>query len=301
MNPDPSRAMAVVGAGVIGLSWARLARDHGWRVAIVDPDPGLDEAVRAEFGADDPLVSWGADQDAAVDGVDLVQESGPERLPVKQQIFAELLAAAPAEAVLATSSSTIGASLISNGLDGAERIIVGHPFNPPALMPLVEVVPGAKTSSETTQRALGLYRELDRVPVVVGRELPGFVANRLQMALAREAQYLVQQGVVDVAGLDAILQNSLGLRWATIGLFEGNALGGGPGGARHLLKGVGAEMGRLELGCPSSEPAATERLIEGIETAYGVGDDAYQRLAARRDRRTRAVLDALGAVDDAAL
>ena len=293
MSTEPSRAIAIIGAGVIGLSWARLARDHGWRVAITDPHPKLGEWVEAEFGSDDPLVTWSADQNAVVDGVDLVQENGPERLVVKQQIFAELINAAPRDAVLATSSSSIGASLIAADLDNAGRIIVGHPFNPPALMPLVEVVPGAKTSAETVERTLSLYRELHRAPVVIRQELPGFVANRLQMALSREARYLVQTGVVGVADFDTILQNSLGLRWATIGLFEGNVLGGGPGGARHLFAGVGAETGQIELGTPSTDPAVVAKMVDEIEAVYGVGEEVYQQLAARRDRRTKAVLKAL--------
>jgi ketoreductase RED1 len=293
MSTKPSRAIAIIGAGVIGLSWARLARDHGWRVAITDPNPKLGEWVEAEFGSDDPLVTWSADQNAVVDGVDLVQENGPERLAVKQQIFAELVSAAPPDAVLATSSSSIGASLIAADLDNAGRIIVGHPFNPPALMPLVEVVPGAKTSAETVERALSLYRELHRAPVVIRQELPGFVANRLQMALSREARYLVQTGVVGVADFDTILQNSLGLRWATIGLFEGNVLGGGPGGARHLFAGVGAQTGQIELGTPSTDPAVVAKMVDDIEAVYGVGEKVYQQLAAKRDRRTRAVLKAL--------
>ena len=293
MTTTPPRAIAIIGAGVIGLSWARLARDHGWRVAITDPSPQLDEWVQGEFGAEDPLVTWSPDQDEVVQGVDLVQENGPERLPLKKQIFGALLKTAPADAVLATSSSSIAASLIAEDFDTACRIIVGHPFNPPALMPLVEVVPGNKTSDDTVTRAVGLYRELDRAPVVIRKELPGFVANRLQMAMTREAQYLVETGVVTVDEFDTILQNSLGLRWATIGLFEGNVLGGGVGGARHLFAGVGAETGQIQLGIPSRDPEVVEKLIDDIETTYGVGEATYDRLVAKRDQRTIAVLDAL--------
>ena len=293
MTTTPPRAIAIIGAGVIGLSWARLARDHGWRVAITDPSPQLDEWVQGEFGAEDPLVTWSPDQDEVVQGVDLVQENGPERLPLKKQIFGALLKTAPADAVLATSSSSIAASLIAEDFDTAGRIIVGHPFNPPALMPLVEVVPGNKTSDDTVTRAVGLYRELDRAPVVIRKELPGFVANRLQMAMTREAQYLVESGVVGVGEFDTILQNSLGLRWATIGLFEGNVLGGGVGGARHLFAGVGAETGQIQLGIPSRDPEVVEKLIDDIETTYGVGEATYDRLVAKRDQRTIAVLDAL--------
>jgi ketoreductase RED1 len=293
MTTTPPRAIAIIGAGVIGLSWARLARDHGWRVAITDPSPQLEEWVRGEFGTDDPLVTWSHDQDEVVHGVDLVQENGPERLPLKKQIFGALLKTAPADAVLATSSSSIAASLIGEDFDKPDRIIVGHPFNPPALMPLVEVVPGNKTTDDTVTRAVGLYQELDRAPVVIRKELPGFVANRLQMAMTREAQYLVETGVVGVGEFDTILQNSLGLRWATIGLFEGNVLGGGVGGARHLYAGVGAETGQIELGTPSHDPEVVKKLIDDIEATYGVGEATYDGLVAKRDRRTIAVLNAL--------
>jgi ketoreductase RED1 len=153
-------------------------------------------------------------------------------------------------------------------------------------MPLVEVVPGNKASDDTVTRAVGLYGELDRAPVVIRKELPGFVANRLQMAVTKEAQYLVETGVVGVGAFDTILQNSLGLRWATIGLFEGNVLGGGVGGA-------GAETGQIELGTPSRDPEVVEKLIGDIEATYGVGEATYDRLVAKRDRRTIAVLDAL--------
>jgi ketoreductase RED1 len=295
MTTTPSRTMAIIGAGVIGLSWARLARDHGWRVAITDPSPQLEEWVHGEFGPDDPLVTYSSDQDEVVHDADMVQENGPERLPLKKEIFGALLKTTPAHAVLATSSSSIGASLIAEDFDRADRIIVGHPFNPPALMPLVEVVPGNKTSDDTVTRAVDLYRELDRAPVVIRKELPGFVANRLQMAMSREAQYLVETGVVGVDDFDTILQNSLGLRWATIGLFEGNVLGGGVGGARHLFAGVGAETSQIQLGTPSTDPEVVEKLIGDIEATYGVGEATYERLVAKRDQRTIAVLNALKA------
>ncbi|MGX1772508.1 FAD-dependent oxidoreductase [Nocardia brasiliensis] len=297
MSIQRARTIAVIGAGVIGMSWARLAQRHGWQVAIVDPRPDLREIVESAFGTGN-RVSWTADLAAAVEEADLVQESGPERLAVKQAIFAEILRAAPADAVLATSSSSITASLIAADLPDAGRIVVGHPFNPPELMPLVEVLPGNKTDEATVARAVALYTELDRVPIVIHKELPGFVANRLQLALTAEATYLVQSGVVGVAELDAILRNSLGLRWSTIGLFEGMVLGGGPGGARHLFAGVGAEVGKIEPGRPSTAPAMREKLVEDIENAYGTGEENFLRLVAKRDDRTRAVLEAIATVDD---
>ncbi|MCX6470545.1 MAG: 3-hydroxyacyl-CoA dehydrogenase NAD-binding domain-containing protein [Corynebacteriales bacterium] len=286
--------LAIVGAGVIGISWARLAREHGWTVTITDPRPDLRDIVTAAFG-DDPAVVATDDLAAAVRAADLVQENGPERLPVKQQLFAEIGAAAPADAVLATSSSSITASEIAVDLEPgvAARLLVGHPFNPPELMPLVEVLPGSRTAAETTETAVGLYRALDREPVVITTELPGFVANRLQAAISREARYLVQEGVVSPGDLDTILRNSLGLRWATIGLFEGNVLGGGPGGIAHLLAGVGAQTGGIEPGVPATDPESMRRLVEAVEDTYGSGAQVYETLARRRDRRTRAVLAAL--------
>ncbi|ORA59415.1 3-hydroxyacyl-CoA dehydrogenase NAD-binding domain-containing protein [Mycobacteroides franklinii] len=294
---DRQKTMAVVGAGVIGLSWARLARNHGWRVGITDPRDDLDALVAATFGADNPDVFGSHALTDVVAEADLVQENGPERLAVKHELFGQFLDSAPEHAVLATSSSSIGATLIADGLSAGDRVIVGHPFNPPELMPLVEVVPGAQTSESTLQNALELYRALGRAPIVIRKEVPGFVANRLQVALTREAQYLVEEGVVSVADLDIALQNSLGLRWAATGLFEGNALGGGPEGARHLYEGVGAEVGKIALGTPSADPQVIEQLIEDIDSAYGTGQQNYQRLLARRDERTSAVLAALRQLD----
>ncbi|KRQ30559.1 MULTISPECIES: 3-hydroxyacyl-CoA dehydrogenase NAD-binding domain-containing protein [Mycobacteroides] len=294
---DQQKTMAVVGAGVIGLSWARLARDHGWRVGITDPREDLDAVVEATFGADDPDVFASHTLAEVVAEADLVQENGPERLAVKHDLFGQFLESAPEHAVLATSSSSIGATLIADGLEASDRIVVGHPFNPPELMPLVEVVPGAHTSDSTLRTALELYRALGRAPIVIRREVPGFVANRLQVALTREALYLVAEGVVSVPDLDFALQNSLGLRWAATGLFEGNALGGGPEGARHLYKGLGAEVGKITPGTPPSDPQIVEQLLDAIDTAYGTGDENYHRLLTRRNERTRAILAALHQLD----
>lgn len=293
MSNTAPRKLAVIGAGVIGLSWARLAHAHGWQVAITDTSPHLQALVEAEFGPNDPLVTWDTDPDTVVKDADLVQENGPERLAIKQQIFTKAIQAAPKHAVLATSSSSITSTLITEGIEGAGRVLVGHPFNPPHLMPLVEVVPGVRTDEDVVAKAVELYRELSRVPVVIRKEIQGFVANRIQMAVSNEANYLVESGVIGIEEFDDILQNSLGLRWATIGLFQGKALGGGPGGARHLFAGVGAETSTIKLGEPSKDPAVVEALVEGIEAAYGVGEESYLHLSARRDKRTLAVLDAL--------
>ena len=285
--------IGIVGAGVIGLSWARLARAYDWRVKIFDVRPDVGDVVAQTFG-DDAHVVVTASLDDCVEGVDFVQENGPERVDVKRDTFDAMLKVVEPHVVLATSSSSITASEITD----APQVLVGHPFNPPELMPLVEVVPSPTTSSAAVDRAVEVYESLGRTPVVIGKEIPGFVANRLQGVISREARYLVQQGVVTPGQLDTILQNSLGLRWSTIGLFEGNVLGGGPGGIRHLISGVGATTGAIEYHSPATDAESMEHLIADVEETYGSGDETYKKLRERRDTRTRAVLGALKECDD---
>jgi len=275
-----SNTVAVVGAGVIGLSWARLFVEHGLTVLVTDPRPDLAEVV-----PDGVRVAGSVAE--AVRDADFVQENGPENLEFKKNLFAELVRVAPEHALLLSSSSAIPSTAFAEGIDGS-RILIGHPFNPPHVIPLVEVVPGAQTSEESVQRAVEFYRTLGRAPVVERKEIPGFVGNRLQAALSREAAYLVEQGVVTPADLDAVVTNSLGLRWATVGPFLGAHLGGGPGGYRHLAEHIGKSMQGLELGSPSGNP---EKLIKAVEDAYG--SSTYSALAETRDRRQLAVLTAL--------
>jgi ketoreductase RED1 len=151
------------------------------------------------------------------------------------------------------------------------RMMVGHPFNPPHVMPLVEIVPGEKTSPEAVQEALSFYRALGKAPVVLHREINGFVGNRLQAAVLRESIYLVQQGVVSVEELDTLVTNSLGLRWATVGPFKGIHLGGGPGGITHFLNHLGAMFEGLfnELGEAHINPDSIVQLAQQADAAYG--------------------------------
>ena len=272
--------VAVVGAGVIGLSWARLFSEHGMTVRVTDPRPDLADVVPAGVQVAGSVAE-------AVRDADFVQENGPENLEFKKALFAELVREAPAHALLLSSSSAIPSTAFAEGVDGS-RILIGHPFNPPHVIPLVEVVPGEQTSEESVQRAVEFYRSAGRTPVVERKEIPGFVGNRLQAALSREAAYLVEQGVVTPADLDTVVTNSLGLRWATVGPFLGAHLGGGPGGYRHLAEHIGKSMQGLALGIPSDNP---EKLIEAVEDAYG--SSTYSALAEARDRKQLAVLTAL--------
>ncbi len=277
--------VTIVGAGVIGVSWARLFGAAGWEVRVSDPRPDLAEVVARELGGLE--VAATGDLAAAAHGADFVQEAGPERTDVKEQVFAALAAHTADGVVLASSSSSLLPSVIAEGNPAADRIVVGHPFNPPELMPLVEVVPGPRTSAATVERATQVYRELGKLPIRLKKEIPGFVGNRLQKVLNDQAVYLVQQGVVDVADLDDLVRASLGLRWATIGPFQSGTLGGGPAGMRHLVEHVGSQL-TFETGSP--DPARTGEVLDAVEAAYGTGEQAYRRLAELRDRRTRGAL-----------
>lgn len=286
--------VVVVGAGVIGLSWARLFAEHGWEVRINDPRPDLAEVVSSDLGGLTG-VRIAADLDAAADGADFVQEAGPERIEIKQELYAVLAAHTRDDVVLASSSSSLVPSRIAEGNPAAHRILVGHPFNPPELMPLVEVVPSPATSAAAVARAMEVYRSLGKLPIALQKEIPGFVGNRLQKVLNEQATYLVQQGVITAPDLDELFKASLGLRYATVGPFEGRRLGGGPAGMRHLMEHVGSQM-RFENGMPDRE--AMDGVIEQVEAAYGADEESYRRLAERRDRRTRAVSEALRQADE---
>ncbi|MER8029380.1 3-hydroxyacyl-CoA dehydrogenase NAD-binding domain-containing protein [Streptomyces bauhiniae] len=281
--------VTIVGAGVIGLSWARLFGAAGWEVRLSDPRPDLPEIVLRDL----PGLTVTATDDlaAAASGADFVQEAGPERMPVKETVFATLAEHTSDDVVLASSSSSLLPSLIAAGNPAAGRIVVGHPFNPPELMPLVEVVPGPETSARTVERAMEVYRSLGKVPIRLKKEIPGYVGNRLQKVFDDQAIHLVQEGVIDVADLDDLVRASLGLRWATVGPFESGMLGGGPEGMRHLVTHVGSQL-TFEAGAP--DPARIGEVLDEVEEAYGTGVAAYDRLAELRDERTRAVLEPLG-------
>jgi 3-hydroxyacyl-CoA dehydrogenase len=228
--------VAIVGAGLIGRSWANVFARGGWTVKLWDPvEHTLQEApsaiaksladLSAHGLVDDPAaamarVKIARSLDDAVGDADYVQENGPETLEAKCEIFAQLDRAAPETAVLASSTSAIVASKFTTDLPGRERCLVAHPVNPPHLVPVVEVCGAPWTSQQAKTKAMTVYRALGQQPIDVRKEVDGFVLNRLQIALLTEAFRLVRDGVVSPEDLDHTIADGLGLRWAFMGPFE---------------------------------------------------------------------------------
>ena len=291
--------VAVVGAGSIGGSWAALALARGLSVHAADPDPSAEARLRAAVADHLVELEVGAgalerlhvhtDPARAVRDVDLVIESGPERIGVKRELFAALDEATPPDVVLASSSSGFGPSAFQDACRHPERVVVAHPFNPPHLIPLVEVVGGSATSEETIAVTMAAMTALGRRPVRVRAELPGHVVNRLQSALWREAYDLVRRGAISVADLDRAVASGPGLRWALLGPIATQHLSGGPGGLAHVLEHLGPPMVDWwdDLGSPALTPELTARLVGGVEEELG-GQE--RDVLARRDRALRELL-----------
>lgn len=233
---ETNKTVAIVGSGLIGRAWASIFARAGWTVKMTDPHaPTLaaaPAAVRDELLmlarhglCDDPegaakRVSAAPSLAAAVEGVSFVQENGPERLDLKKTIFAELDRLAPKDALLVSSTSAIVASLFTEDLPGRARCLVGHPVNPPHLIPLVELCGAPWTAPEAVERARAIYASIGQSPITVKKEADGFILNRLQGALLAEAFRLVGEGYVSGEDLDKTLKDGLGLRWSFMGPLE---------------------------------------------------------------------------------
>ena len=287
--------VAVVGTGVIGASWAAHFLAHGMDVTATDPAPGAEERLRADVAAHWPVLqpvegasperlTFAADPASAVADADFVQENGPEREDVKNALYAVLDEAARPDVVLASSSSGMLPTVIARGAARhPERVLVGHPFNPPHLIPLVEVVPGEQTGEDVVERALAFYAAVGKKPIRLRQEVPGHVANRLQAALWQEAYSLVERGVATVADIDAAIANGPGLRWAVLGPFVNQHLSGGPGGLAHVLEHLGppTEAWWRDLGQVTLTPELNAKLVSGVDDELAGTDPA--ELVARRD------------------
>ncbi|GJD49328.1 L-carnitine dehydrogenase [Methylobacterium crusticola] len=290
------RRVAVIGCGVIGASWASQFLARGLDVVASDPAPGAEARLRAAVarhwtalagiglseGASPERLRFVAEPEAAAEGADFVQENGPERLEVKRATFARLDAAAPPDVVLATSSSGLMPSAIQEACRHPGRVLLGHPFNPPHLVPLVEVLGGERTHEGALEAATAFYAALGKRPIRLRRELVGHVANRLQAALWREAFHLIGTGAATVSDIDAAIAHGPGLRWALMGPCLLNHLSGGAGGLAHTLDHLGPLMEAMwaDLGAPRLTPELKAALVAGLGEALA-GRDADAMVAQR--------------------
>jgi 3-hydroxyacyl-CoA dehydrogenase len=299
MVADNIRRVAVIGAGTIGASWTALFLARGLAVAASDPAPGAETFLRGFVAAAWPGLarlsslpgepawsglSFHVEPEAALAGAEFVQESAPEREEVKRALLARLDAALDPAIVIASSSSGLLMSRLQTDCRHPERCLIGHPFNPPHLVPLVEVVGGEKTGSAAIEQALAFYAAIGKQPIHIRREVPGHVANRLQAALWREALHLVAEGVASVADVDTAISAGPGLRWALMGPHLTFHLAGGIGGIDHFLDQFAGPMSSWweSLGNPALSPELRERLAEGI--ADEAAGRRIDELEARRDR-----------------
>jgi 3-hydroxyacyl-CoA dehydrogenase len=292
------RNVAIVGTGVIGASWAALYLARGLNVTATDPAPNAEANLRKYIdaawkdltvvglspNASRDHLKFTTDMKQALKDADLVQENGPERKDFKIKLFADMDAATPPDSIIASSSSGLTMSVMQSACKHPERCVIGHPFNPPHVVPLVEVVAGEKTSPETVQRAIAFYASIGKKPIHVRKEVVGHVANRLQAALYREVVYLIEQGVLDVADSDAAVCWGPGLRWGLMGpnlLFH---LGGGPGGIRHFMEQFTGPLSTWwkDLGAITEfSPQVKQTIIEGV--LKEAGNRSIEELERERD------------------
>jgi 3-hydroxyacyl-CoA dehydrogenase len=281
----PIHRIAIVGTGVIGASWAAQYLARGFDVVATDPAPNAEENLRKYVdeaweqltaiglspGAARDRLSFTSNMKEALSNADFVQENAPERPEFKIKLFADIDNATPPGSIIASSSSGITPSVMQSGCKRPERVLVGHPFNPPHIIPLVEVVGGSKTAPEAIQQAMAFYAAIGKKPILLHKELPGHVGNRLQAALYREVMYLIEQGVLSVSDADDAVSWGPGLRWGVMGPSLQWHLGGGPGGIKHFMEHLMDPLAGMikALGTPEITPALKQTIIDGVMQEAG--------------------------------
>jgi 3-hydroxyacyl-CoA dehydrogenase len=290
--------VAVIGTGVIGASWTALFLARGLDVVATDVAEGAEARLRQYVdaawpalvrlgqapGADRSRLTFTSSLEDAVSDADLIQENGPERIDFKQELYGKLDALSRPSTIIASSSSGLTMSEIQKGCPAhPERCVIGHPFNPPHLIPLVEIVRGTQTSEETVERVDAFYTALGKQTIRLHKEVPGHVANRLSAALFREVIHLVAEGVVSVADVDTAISAGPGLRWGAMGPTLLYHLGGGQGGIEHFFDQFTAPMTAWwkVLGNPVITPEVRKKVIDGVMAE--VGARTMAQLEAQRD------------------
>lgn len=277
--------ITIVGTGVIGASWAAYYLSRGFNVIATDPAPNAEANLRKyvneawttlskngmSAGASRDRLTFEPKMALALAKADFVQENAPERPDFKIKLFAEMDDATPPGSILASSSSGITMDVIQSHCKRPERCVIGHPFNPPHVIPLVEVVGGAKTSPETIEKTMAFYASIGKKPIRLYKALPGHVANRLQAALYKEVLYLIQQGVLSVEDADAAVSYGPGPRWGVMGPSLQWHLGGGAGGIHHFMEHLMDPMAGLmkALGSPDVTPGLKQTVTDGVMRMAG--------------------------------
>ncbi|BBQ01028.1 hydroxyacyl-CoA dehydrogenase (plasmid) [Burkholderia sp. SFA1] len=296
---DPTiERVAVVGTGVIGASWAAYFLARGLQVSATDPAPGARERLTAAVarhwpaleriglsnGASQSNLTFHEDLESALSGAQFVQENGPEREDLKLDLLRRMDAALPEDVVIASSTSGLLMSRVQRACRHPSRVVLGHPFNPPHLIPLVEVIGGEATSAVSLERAMAFYRAIGKRPIHPRKELKGHIANRLQAALWREAFHLVSIGAASVADIDDAIAYGPGLRWAVLGPFANLHLSGGEGGLQHTLDHLGPPMQSWwdDLGAPELTPELQRKVVDGMNAA--LDGRSRESMETERDR-----------------
>ena len=307
MNKSDKEPIAIIGTGLIGGYWALHFLRLGHDVSAHDPAQGAETALRAMLranwavaermgladGAHADRLNFHAALEPAVQGAAVVLECAPERLEVKQALFEEMDGIAAPDALLFSCSSSFMISDIRARTRHPERCLLGHPFNPPHILPLVEVAGGAR-DSEPVRRAMAFWESVDKVPVHLRKEMPGHLVNRLTAALFREAVNLIAEGVADVVDIDKAIVNGPGPRLALAGPFLNYHLGGGPGGIEHYLAHLGpSQVARWKsLGDPELTEDVVARIVEGVKRA--TASRSIETLSAERDEGLLRLLELRG-------
>lgn len=297
MSREKELGITLIGTGTIGLSFAafHLSNPAPCQLTIYDTRPNLSAYIQEQLPKffedaqtrDFSSIKLATTLQEAVKNADIIQESGPENLSIKQELWKEVENHAPPEALLWSSTSGIPASQQAQHMQDKTRLLVVHPYNPPHIMPLLELVPSPETSEHVISRTQDFWRERGRVPIHIKKETTGFVANRLAFALLREAIHLVDEGVVSVEELDQIVESSMGPRWAVAGPFKSYHAGGGPGGLEGFFKNIGGTV----QGC--WDDAGKVNVGDGWEgNVFKQAQETYGTVnVSERDRITRRLLD----------
>ncbi|MDJ0956267.1 MAG: L-carnitine dehydrogenase [Arenicellales bacterium] len=308
------KTIGIVGTGVIGAGWAARCLARGMEVIASDPGPSAESQLRQKIDNAEPAMTklglqtdgmhqrlrFVEDLDALCGAVDFIQESAPENEDLKRKLHTQLDAATPQHVVIASSSSGLLPSRIQSDCEHPERVVIGHPFNPVYLLPLVEVLGGDRTSNEAIDTAIDFYRRLDMHPLRVRTEVPGYISDRLQEALWREALHMISEGTATTEEIDDAIIYGPGLRWAFMGTCLTFHLAGGDAGMRHMLDqfGPALKLPWTKLEAPDLTEQLIDRMVSGTQAqASGRSVKELERL---RDDCLIAIMQALAQFDYAA-